>query len=135
VELAERVAVARYLPFMLLVLDLADQAKRTPRAVAHDYFDLGRASGAFAAVEAIDARSPEGRYESLALKALRRELLDLVARLVRRLGEVRGDAQTKLASLGDAGREALEPLQSLEAEEVGPASLLVALERVRSLLR
>jgi glutamate dehydrogenase len=133
-EIAVRVARSRYLPYGLVILDLAENSKRNAKVVARDYFSLGRASGIFAAVEAIDTKPQGSYYESLALKAMRRDLLELVERLVVKLGPLKGDDEARLEQLGE-GRRALEELSHIEPDELGPASLLVSVERIRSVLR
>jgi NAD-specific glutamate dehydrogenase len=133
-KIAARVARSRYLPYGLVILDLAENSKRSAQAVARDYFSLGRASGIFAAIEAIDTKPQGSYYESLALKAMRRDLLQLVERLVTKLGTVKGDDDFRLDQLGE-GRRALDELSRIEPAELGPASLLVAVERIRSVLR
>jgi hypothetical protein len=51
-----------------------------------------------------------------------------------KLGPLKGDDEARLEQLGE-GRRALEELSHIEPDELGPASLLVSVERIRSVLR
>ncbi|HKK71886.1 MAG TPA: NAD-glutamate dehydrogenase domain-containing protein [Candidatus Krumholzibacteria bacterium] len=132
-EMATRLAHVRYLPRALVVLDLAGQCKRSAKAVAADYFALGRASRLFDVIRWIDELRPDAYYDALAYRALRRELHELLSRLVLRLLPVSGSAQKKLESLGP-GREAFAQLERIPPEQLGPAALMVVVQDMRQAL-
>lgn len=132
-KMATRLAHVRYLPRALVVLDLAEQSKRPARALALDYFALGRASQLFEVIHRIDELRPAAYYDALAYRVLRRELHELLSRLVLHLLPVKGSAKEKLASLG-AGREAFAQLERITAEELTPAALLVVVRDIRQAL-
>ncbi len=132
-EMATRLAHVRYLPRALVVLDLAGQSKRSAKAVAADYFALGRASRLFDVIRWIDELRPDAYYDALAYRALRRELHELLSRLVLRLLPVSGSAQKKLESLGP-GREAFAQLERIPPDQLGPAALMVVVQDMRQAL-
>jgi glutamate dehydrogenase len=132
-RMATQLAHVRYLPRALVVLDLADAAKRPAKALAGDYFAIGRASRLFDVIRRIDELRPAAYYDALAYRVLRRELHELLSRLVLHLLPVKGSAQDKLASLG-RGREAFAHLERINAEELTPAALLVVVRDMRQAL-
>jgi NAD-specific glutamate dehydrogenase len=132
--LAEDIALMRYLPRGLVILDMAEQLRRPAAEIGSAYFALGRRSGIFAVIRKIEDMRGEAYYEALALKAQRRELGELLRSLVIALKDVKGDADAKLASLGDGAR-AFSDLSSIPAEDFGPAALMVSIDRIRAVLR
>ena len=131
--MATRLAHTRYLPRALVVLDLAEQSKKPAKAVAKDYFALGRASRLFDVIRWIDELRPSAYYDALAYRALRRELHELLSRLVLHLLPVPGSAHEKLDSLG-AGRDAFAQLERIPPEQLGPAALFVVVRDMRQAL-
>ena len=132
--MAARLAQIRYLPRALVVLDLAGEAGRPVKAVARDYFAIGRQSRLFEILHWIDELRPTAYYDALAYRALRRELHELLSQIVLKLLPVPGSAAEKLASLGPAGQTAFERLERLGPDERSPAALMVVASEVRTAL-
>jgi len=128
--MARTLAHIRYLPRLLVVLDLAEDAERPAKAVARDYFAVGRASKLFDVIRWIDELRPEAYYDALAYRALRRELHELLSRLVLHLLPVPGTAGEKLDSLGP-GREAFAQLERLPQDQLTPSALMVVVQEMR----
>ncbi len=133
-SLALRLAAVRFLPYGLTAIDLADAMDRPARRVAQDYFALGRACGILGTVERLDRRKASQAYEAMAQRSLRRELLDLLGDLVLKLANADGQGAEKLAALG-RGAQAFQDLERIPEGELGPASLVVGIKRIRSVLR
>jgi len=118
----------------VVILDLADQLKRPAHEVGADYFALGGGTGIFSVIRKIEDMRGEDYYDALALKAQRVELAELLRMLVIRLRSVKGDAETKLAALGD-GAAVFRELASISGDDFGPAALMVCIDRIRLILR
>lgn len=132
--MARQVGGFRFLPDALAVLDLAHSTRRPAKRLARDYFELGSASGIFRILRRLDGLQTTDYHDALALRSLRRETLEILRRLVVKLQPVKGDAATKLDTLGQAG-QAYADLDHLSQEQLGPSALLVASERFRTALR
>ena len=133
-SMAEDIALTRYLPRGLVILDTAEQLRRPAAEIGGAYFALGRRSGIFAVIRKIEEMRGEAYYDALALKAQKREMSELLRSLVIALRDVKGDADTKLASLGE-GCRVFADLSSIPAEDFGPAALMVSIDRIRAVLR
>jgi glutamate dehydrogenase len=133
-RIARRAAMYPVLPVGLTIQDLADTERRPPAALARHYFSLGQASSLLPTLRRMEELKPTEFYDALALKTLKRTLEELLRTLVLKLLPVKGDAQAKLDSLG-SGRQAFQALAALDEDDLGPASLMVVADRIRSVLR
>ena len=84
-------------------------------------------------IRGIDELRPEAYYDALAYRALRRELHELLSRLVLRLLPVPGSPAEKMRPLG-RGQEAFAMLERIPADEMSPSALMVAVQAMRQAL-
>ncbi len=131
--MSRRLALVRYLPRILVVLDLAEEAERSPEELGRDYFRIGRASRLFATMRWIDELRPRAYYDALAYQALRRQLHDLLSEMVLRLSGREGSVEERLASF-PALEAALDQLDRIPSDSLGPAALMVIVQQIRQAL-
>ncbi len=132
--MARRLALFRFLPHGLVVLDLAKDVKKPAKRVAADYFALGRASNIFGTLRRIEDHKATSYYDALALRSLRLDVEAQLSALVRKLSPIRGTVEEKMASLGDDA-DAFAALDRIPGDQLGPGSLLVCLDRIRNVLQ
>ena len=132
-EMALRLAVVRYLPRTLVVLDLAEAAEREPAEMGRDYFAIGRASGLFGVLRWIEEKRPDSYYDALAYRSLRRQLHDLLSELALVLVEEEGSVEERLRAF-PALERALSQFERISADQLGPSSLLVLAQGIRQAL-
>jgi len=126
---ALRLARLRHLPRGLVVLDLAERARKPAVDVAQEYFAVGRASGLFGLIRWIDDQQPDAYYDALAYRSLRRQLDHLLQQLVLKLIAMPGTPAEKLDQFGAAAR-APDPA-TIGEDQLGPAALMVLAGQMR----